>query len=129
MQKTHVDLLLTKWLMPELDGVGLVRKLREHPAYADVPIILFTVRTERDEVEVALAAGIDSYLAKPFSHHQLREKIDTVLEDRSTSLVRRLFEGSEVIDADDKHPSSSSVNRRFDLPTCDNRSISQSSTT
>lgn len=68
------DLVLLDVMMPGMDGFEVCRRLRHvHP---HLRIVILTARVGRDEEAVALAAGADAFLAKPFSPLALREFID-----------------------------------------------------
>jgi CheY-like chemotaxis protein len=69
------DLVLMDILMPRMNGVEACRRLREHEATRDIPVIVVTVRNDRDTVAEAYAAGCNDYLAKPFSAQTLLSKI------------------------------------------------------
>ena len=70
------DLVITDIAMPEMDGLQLLRRLREK---SDTPVILLTGRMdERDEM-VALRIGADDFIRKPFSPRVLVERVRTVL--------------------------------------------------
>ena len=78
---TSCDAVVSDWMMPRMDGIELVRKIREtlHPA----PVIIMVTALASSEARThALAAGSDDYLAKPFS-------IPEVLERLSNCLARR----------------------------------------
>jgi two-component system chemotaxis response regulator CheY len=71
------DLLLVDWNMPNMDGITLIRKVREtHKALA---IIMCTTESQKDRVMEAVRAGVNSYLVKPFDVDSLSEKIDQTL--------------------------------------------------
>ena len=65
------DLVLTDVMMPVLDGYGLIRLLRGHPATAAVPIIVLTARAERNDAEKVMALGADAHLVKPYRRSDL----------------------------------------------------------
>ena len=64
-------LVLTDLQMPNLDGPGLIRRLRAHGSTAHLPIILLTACHEREMLLQGLAAGADDFLLKPFSCAEL----------------------------------------------------------
>lgn len=75
------DLLITDSLMPRLDGLGLVRSLRNssNAAVAALPAIMLTSRQgERDIIE-GLEMGLDDYVTKPFSPDELAARVKTAL--------------------------------------------------
>lgn len=70
------DLVVLDVMMPEMDGFEVLKEIR---AFSNVPIIMLTVRaTEQDKVR-GLELGADDYIAKPFSHRELVERIRAVL--------------------------------------------------
>ncbi len=70
-----VDLLLLDWNMPEMSGYDLVRRVRATPRFQDVRILMLTCENSPEHVGLALAAGADEYLMKPFTREMLREKL------------------------------------------------------
>ena len=77
---TLVDLFLIDWMLPGKSGLELVKQIRSHSSYRDAPIIMISGRAEKKDVVAALSSGVDSYIAKPFTAIQLKEKIDSVWE-------------------------------------------------
>lgn len=71
----HFDLALVDWNMPEMDGLSLVRAVRQIPRLKDVRLMMVTSETEGDRVVSALEAGADEYLMKPFTLDVLQEKL------------------------------------------------------
>jgi signal transduction histidine kinase len=84
------DLVLSDVMMPEMDGLDLVRALRADPATSEIPIVLVSARGGEDATTGGLAAGADDYLVKPFSARELRARVRTHLE-----LARARREGAE----------------------------------
>jgi signal transduction histidine kinase len=74
-QKENYPLVLTDWMMPEMDGLELVSRIRaaELPTY--VYIILLTARTEKQDLVKAMEAGADDFLAKPIDQDELRVRV------------------------------------------------------
>lgn len=70
-----LSLVLVDWNMPEMDGCELLQKVREEPKYHDVPIMMVTTESEMEQVAVALEAGANEYLMKPFDKQGLLEKL------------------------------------------------------
>jgi DNA-binding response OmpR family regulator len=68
------DLVLADWTMPRLSGVELLGRMRADPETAGIAFILLTARTH--DVD---AAGVDGFIAKPFSLRELTERVDAVL--------------------------------------------------
>lgn len=70
-----LKLVLLDWNMPEMDGRTLLRRMRDDPEFADIPIMMVTTESEMEQVEVALNAGASEYLMKPFDRQALLEKL------------------------------------------------------
>ena len=73
-----IDLLLVDWNMPNLNGLELVKKLREDPSYAKLPIIMVTSESAKYSVIEAVKAGVNDYLIKPVSEKLLMEKLERI---------------------------------------------------
>jgi two-component system chemotaxis response regulator CheY len=74
-----LDLIISDYNMPEMDGIELLRGIRGHATARRVPFILLTGRGDRELVVMAAKAGANNYLIKPFTAATLREKIEQVL--------------------------------------------------
>ncbi len=74
------DLVLTDVMMPNLDGFGLLRELREDPATRTIPIILLSARAGEESRVEGMRHGADDYLIKPFSARELLARVQTHLE-------------------------------------------------
>lgn len=73
------DLVLTDQNMPRLDGIGLTRKLREHPNFRTTPILILTTESGDDMKQMGRAAGATGWLVKPFDPAKLIEVIRKVV--------------------------------------------------
>lgn len=74
-----LDMLITDWNMPEMNGLELVKKVRADTRFTDLPIIMVTTEGGKTEVITALKAGVNNYIVKPFTPQVLKEKLSTVL--------------------------------------------------
>ncbi len=70
-----LSLVLVDWNMPEMDGCEFLQKVRTEPQFHDVPIMMVTTESEMEQVAVALEAGANEYLMKPFDKQGLLEKL------------------------------------------------------
>jgi two-component system chemotaxis response regulator CheY len=70
-----VDLVITDWNMPEMNGIDFVRNLRATEQGKTVPILMVTTNAANDDVSEALRAGVNNYVVKPFTAETLKEKI------------------------------------------------------
>ena len=79
------DIILLDWMMPEVSGIELARRLKRETAYADIPIIMLTARSEEDNKIQGLEAGADDYITKPFSPRELIARLKAVLRRTATA--------------------------------------------
>jgi two-component system chemotaxis response regulator CheY len=70
-----VDLVLVDWNMPEMDGHEFLKRVRKEKQWADLRLMMVTTESELSQVTVALEAGADEYLMKPFDKEALLEKL------------------------------------------------------
>ncbi|WP_121355204.1 ATP-binding protein [Flavisolibacter nicotianae] len=71
------DLLLSDIMMPRLDGIGLLQKIRRHPDVKTLPVVFLSARAGEEAKVEGLEAGADDYLVKPFSAKELLARVDT----------------------------------------------------
>jgi len=74
----EVEMLITDWNMPEMNGLELVKKVRADERFVDLPIIMVTTEGGKAEVITALKAGVNNYIVKPFTPQVLKEKLAAV---------------------------------------------------
>lgn len=74
------DLVLSDVMMPRLDGVSLLRALREDPRTATIPFVLLSARAGEEAIVAGLETGADDYLVKPFSARELISRVGNHLE-------------------------------------------------
>ena len=73
------DLALVDWMLPQRDGIELVRSIRRDEITSDLPIIMLTAKATDDNKIQAFMEGVDDYVAKPFSIRELILRIKAVL--------------------------------------------------
>ncbi len=74
------SLVLSDVMMPNLDGIGLVKKLRSSRKTSTLPVILISARANEEATIEGIEAGADDYLVKPFSSKELFARVQTHLE-------------------------------------------------
>ncbi len=77
------DLVLLDLNLPDLDGLGVCRELRDTESVHDVPILMLTARVEERDRVLGLDLGADDYVTKPFSLRELKSRIRALLRRRS----------------------------------------------
>jgi len=61
--------------MPEIDGLDMLKRLRQNPAFSSLAVVMVTTETEIDRIAEALEAGANEYVMKPFTPDILVEKL------------------------------------------------------
>ena len=80
LSESRYDVILTDWNMPNMNGLELVKKVRSEGIHQKTPIIMITTEGGKGEVIIALKAGVNNYIVKPFNAEVLKEKLDGVLK-------------------------------------------------
>jgi len=74
------DLILLDVLMPLMDGLEVLRELREDPKTKDIPVIMLTAKAQEQDKEKGRSLGATHYITKPFSPSELVATIERMLE-------------------------------------------------
>lgn len=76
------DLIVSDVMMPVMDGLDMVKGIKENPAVCHIPIILLSAKSSLDDRIAGLEQGIDDYITKPFSATYLKVRIQSLLTQR-----------------------------------------------
>jgi two-component system chemotaxis response regulator CheY len=90
IQESPIDVLISDWMMPGLDGPELCRQIRKRGADHYTYIVLATVLDERHDVVAGMQAGADDYLIKPLDPFDVQTRL--IAAERVTALHRQLTE-------------------------------------
>ena len=74
------DLMVTEWNMPGMQGIDLLKAVRGDRSIAELPVLMVTAESKRDQIVEAAQAGVNGYIVKPFTAQTLKEKIDKIWE-------------------------------------------------
>lgn len=94
-EQDEFPLVITDWMMPEMDGVDLIRRIRQAERSFHVYIILLTGRSQKEDVVEGMEAGSDDFVTKPFDRDELRVRLR--VGERVCELERRLAEQSREL--------------------------------
>lgn len=98
MQAELPELILLDIMLPDEDGISILKKLRSHVETAAIPIIMATAKgTEYDKV-IGLDLGADDYLAKPFGMMEMVSRVKAVLRRANPKAIDKLTVGEIEID-------------------------------
>ncbi len=100
LQTTNPDLLLLDIMLPEEDGISILKKLRSNPKTSTIPVIMLTAKDSEYDVVTGLDTGADDYVTKPFGMMALVSRIKAVLRryEKSDSHKELLQAGGIKID-------------------------------
>ena len=80
MSKNKVDMIVTDWNMPEMEGLTFVKAVRAKDEYKDLPILMITTEAAKEDILTALRSGVNNYVVKPFTPETLQEKVFKLLD-------------------------------------------------
>ena len=83
IKSDRVHLIISDFNMPEMDGLELLKAVREDPVIGKTVFIMLTGSSDRDLVQKAAALGVNNYLVKPFAPAALKDKIERVFGELS----------------------------------------------
>lgn len=83
-QEEIPDLIICDVMMPELDGYGVLKALRQRPETAIIPLIFLTARSDKTDLRQGMEMGADDYIVKPFTRKELLAAIACRLEKNTT---------------------------------------------
>ena len=97
VEQAPPDLLLLDIGMPLLDGFAVVRKLRENPRFASLPVVAVTAYAMQGDREKIMNSGFDGYLSKPVNSGSLVQELDRLLAHPNTQSVPLTQSGEKQI--------------------------------
>jgi len=80
LQSGDFEFLVTDWNMPGMAGIDLLKKVRADGELSELPVLMVTAESKRDQIVAAAQAGVNGYIVKPFTAQTLKEKIDKIWE-------------------------------------------------
>lgn len=121
------DIIISDVMMPEKDGIDMMKELRADMTTSHIPIVLLTAKTAIESKLQGLESGADDYITKPFSATYLQARVDNLISRRSKlqELYRANLIGNETIPANDQEdinstqgdeptqPEMTSIDRKF----------------
>jgi two-component system chemotaxis response regulator CheY len=80
LRSRQVDLILSDINMPSMDGLEFVRQIRSLQLPAEVPVVMITTESSEEHVKLAIQAGATSYIRKPFTADQVKQRVLPLVE-------------------------------------------------
>ncbi|MDD3581891.1 MAG: response regulator [Desulfobacca sp.] len=82
IRNEKIDLVVTDWNMPQMDGLELLENIRANDKTKDLPVLMVTAEGMKENVITAVKAGVDNYVVKPFTAETLSEKLEQIFKKR-----------------------------------------------
>jgi two-component system, chemotaxis family, chemotaxis protein CheY len=79
LQQGDIGCLITDWNMPGMHGLELLKAVRSDAKLAQLPVLMLTAESKREQILEAAQAGVSGYVIKPFTAETLKEKLDKIL--------------------------------------------------
>ncbi|HTH29129.1 MAG TPA: phosphate regulon transcriptional regulator PhoB [Sphingobium sp.] len=95
-QEKTPDIVLLDWMVENLSGIEVCRRLRRMPETANVPIIMLTARAEEEDRVRGLETGADDYVTKPFSPRELIARVNAVLRRVRPALAGEVLSFADI---------------------------------
>jgi len=78
LKSSKYDFVVTDWNMPNMTGLELVQEIRKDPELKHLPVLMVTAEAKKENVLMAIKAGVNNYIVKPFTAEVLKEKIEKI---------------------------------------------------
>ena len=75
---SQIELVISDWNMPKMTGLDFLKQVRASQEWVNLPFVLLTSESERDQVTEAILAGVSQYIVKPFAAKSFEEKLRSV---------------------------------------------------
>ncbi len=79
LEEEHVDMILLDLMLPGIDGLEVLRRIRNDARFQDIPVIMLTARNDEIDTVLGLEMGADDYVGKPFGSHELMARMKAVI--------------------------------------------------
>lgn len=93
-RKEHPDLIVLDGMLPQMDGLDVMRELRRE---SSIPIVMLTARVEESDKLVGLELGADDYITKPFSPRELVARVRTVLRRAAGTAPTEVIRAGDLV--------------------------------
>ena len=80
LKSEKVDFVISDWNMPNMTGIELLKAVRADSDFSGLPFLMVTAEGLKENVVVAVKAGVSNYIVKPFTAEVLNEKIKKIIE-------------------------------------------------
>lgn len=82
LKKTEVQLIVSDWNMPNMQGIDLLRAVRGDNRTKTVPFLMLTAEAQKDNIIEAAKAGVSNYIVKPFTLEAMQKKLEAIFDSK-----------------------------------------------
>ncbi len=79
LKDNWVDVVVTDYNMPEMDGLQLIEEMKKDELMASVPVVVVTTEGSKQKIEMFMEKGASDYVQKPFTPEQIKDKLSRIL--------------------------------------------------
>lgn len=80
LRNSNFDLVVSDWNMPNMDGLVMLKTIRQDPELSKLPVLMVTAEAKKENIIAAAKAGANGYVVKPFTAATLEEKLNKIFE-------------------------------------------------
>ncbi|MEM9030655.1 MAG: phosphate regulon transcriptional regulator PhoB [Pseudomonadota bacterium] len=96
VQEERPDLVILDWMLPQVSGIEICRRLRSKPETRGIPILMLTARGEESDRIRGLSTGADDYVVKPFSLPELMARVKAILRRTAPDRLADVLKVSDI---------------------------------
>ncbi len=80
LKTQKADLVVSDWSMPNMTGLELLQKMKADDGLKDIPVLMVTAESKKENIMQAVQAGVSNYIVKPFNSQTLEEKLHKIFK-------------------------------------------------
>ncbi|MGD9124779.1 MAG: chemotaxis response regulator CheY [Desulfarculaceae bacterium] len=82
LESERIDFVISDWNMPKMSGLDLLKWVRGHDEFKDMPFLMVTAEAQKENILEAVKAQVSNYIVKPFTAETMNEKIEKIFADK-----------------------------------------------
>lgn len=79
MRREWLDLVLSDYNMPEMDGLAMLAEMKKDDVLSALPVVMITTEGSRERVDTFIDMGVSDYIKKPFTPEEIRSRLDRIM--------------------------------------------------
>lgn len=95
-ENARIDLIITDYNMPKMNGLELLYEMRKDPGISDIPVVFVTSEGSHDRMDTFIQSGAADYLKKPFTPEAVKKKLCNIFGEKANEIIAE--SGNESLD-------------------------------